>query len=60
MQHAAKVSHARQPYVRPTVARVIIDPVKEMLTDCTSSPNKTSPSFDPEGNCISTCCTALS
>jgi len=60
MDHSHAARQPRKPYERPAVARVVIDPVKEMLTDCTSSPNKTSPSYDQFGQCVSTCCTALS
>ena len=31
----------RRPYEAPSVIRVIIDPVKEMLTACEASPGKT-------------------
>ena len=31
---------AQKPYESPTVVRVIIDPVKEMLTVCEAEPGK--------------------
>lgn len=36
-------SGSRKPYEAPSLQRVVVDPVKEMLTVCTASPGKTSP-----------------
>ena len=49
----------RQAYEAPSVARIIVDPVREMLADCTASPGK-----NPPGNpsCLGdpVCCTTQS
>lgn len=48
----------RKPYEPPTLMRVVVDPIKEMLVACTRNPGKTSPSGDPF--CVpsdTTCCT---
>ncbi|HEX2780971.1 MAG TPA: hypothetical protein VHM30_15835 [Gemmatimonadaceae bacterium] len=31
--------NSRKPYQQPTLERVILDPIKEMLTACTTDPN---------------------
>jgi hypothetical protein len=36
----AEQSKQRKPYKAPVAVRVIIDPVKEMLTACEQSPGK--------------------
>ena len=60
MKPDMNVHYAKRPYQRPVVAHVIIDPVKEMLTDCTQSPNKTSPSYGPDGQTCVDCCNVSS
>ena len=49
----------RQAYEAPSVARIIVDPVREMLVDCTASPGKNPPG---SANCQSdpVCCTPQS
>ena len=49
----------RKAYEAPSVARIIVDPVREMLVDCTASPGKNPPG---SVNCQSdpVCCTTNS
>ena len=49
----------RRRYEAPTVARIIVDPVREMLADCTASPGKNPPgSADCQADPV--CCTTQS
>lgn len=41
---------ARKPYDPPAVARVIVDPVKEMLTVCEAEPGKVQGVCGPVGS----------
>lgn len=43
MQHQVNVKSKRRAYEPPSMARVIVDPVKEMLVVCEVSPGKTNP-----------------
>ncbi|HEX8851076.1 MAG TPA: hypothetical protein VF761_16220 [Gemmatimonadaceae bacterium] len=49
----------RKAYEAPSVARIIVDPVREMLVDCSASPGKNPPG---SVNCQSdpVCCTTQS
>lgn len=59
MNSRVNVHPRRQAYEAPTVARIIVDPVREMLVDCTASPGKNPPG---SVNCQSdpVCCTTQS
>lgn len=49
----------RKAYEAPAVARIIVDPVREMLVDCSASPGKNPPgSVDCQADPV--CCTTQS
>ena len=47
----------RKAYEAPSVARIIVDPVREMLVDCTASPGKNPPGCSAEDP---SCCSVSS
>lgn len=59
MQNHSGQTTRRRRYEPPTVARIIVDPVREMLVDCTASPGKNPPgSTDCQADPV--CCTTQS
>ena len=59
MNPQVNVRAVRKRYEAPTVARIIVDPVREMLVDCSQSPGKNPPGAN---NCgvDPGCCTTQS
>lgn len=59
MQNPDSQTTRRRRYEAPSVARIVVDPVREMLVDCTASPGKNPPgSADCQADPV--CCTTTS